>query len=319
MNGLLGAIPHIACGDVVGPVLPSVDAQHLDVEANATLAMLTGHRVDVPHDLAPRGVVLVGPKAIAWPIDDPVTNLRRVHAGIVVAVKVPDSSDLVVLVEADHRFASLRQGIRLVDPGNACADHHGVDRVRQRRVGVTDVCKGTIFFPTVVLFEEFRKRRQHLRIGAHDVPGPLQVVIQALGLAQPDELELPGRRELLPRLHGLPRREAITLVVQRRDRHRHSCPALVPEDVRAHRRHVRGRAAPAPVGDVAAREDGGPIGEAPRPVDTGKVVRSRAICHHQGSWDVRRLHTNLDPLQNLVGDQRTNALSEPHRVDAVGE
>mmetsp|Transcript_13183 Transcript_13183/g.36148 ORF Transcript_13183/g.36148 Transcript_13183/m.36148 type:complete len:242 (+) Transcript_13183:1705-2430(+) len=124
---------------------------------------------------------------------------------------------------------------------------------------------------------------------------------------------------MLPRLHGLPRREAVPLVVQCRDRHRHSCPALVPEDVRAHRRHVRGRAAPAPVGDVAAGEERGPIGEAPRPVETGKVMRSRAICHHQGSWDVRRLHTNLDPLQNLVGDQRTNALSEPYRVDAVGE
>mmetsp|Transcript_62810 Transcript_62810/g.178427 ORF Transcript_62810/g.178427 Transcript_62810/m.178427 type:complete len:585 (+) Transcript_62810:689-2443(+) len=324
---LLGASLHVPYEDVEGAILQLVDLDNLHIAVNAAVT-LAGNLVDVPQDVAPGRVVLVGPAPGPGPVDDAVADLGRVHARVVVAVVLPDAADLVVLLQDHQRPPCLLELHGLVDAADARAHDDAVDLVRQGRVRRADVRQHAVAEPAAVLRAGLGDQVEDLRLSL-DQPHALEVrerlrERRALGRGRGQSAEVDGLEVAVLGV-PVPRRTALFVhhrkarVAQRADRHGQRAAGLA----------VLVRVAPyqAHAGDDATLSLGigpfqgvGIVGLLLRPVARRKQVGGRAVDRDEGHRQVRRLRLrSLEVLQQLVGDQGAHAPAAPDGAAAVAE
>mmetsp|Transcript_41538 Transcript_41538/g.119874 ORF Transcript_41538/g.119874 Transcript_41538/m.119874 type:complete len:243 (-) Transcript_41538:918-1646(-) len=130
---------HVSGRDEPSVVSLLLGLEDLPTTPNLAVGVLSANGVDVPHDVVPRGVVLVRPRGGALLVHDAVTHLGGVDARVDVGVVLPNPSNRIRLLQNQGVHALLREVPGTADPRDAGADDQYLALLRQRPICWPDV------------------------------------------------------------------------------------------------------------------------------------------------------------------------------------
>mmetsp|Transcript_6831 Transcript_6831/g.16619 ORF Transcript_6831/g.16619 Transcript_6831/m.16619 type:complete len:257 (+) Transcript_6831:791-1561(+) len=128
-----------------------LNLQHLPIQPKVAFVLLRCQRVDVPHDIKGRRVILVWSRCRARLVKQPIGRLRGIYTGEFVGIELPYTTNRRVLVENHHGLAMFFVHFRIADPCNARTDYTNVDLFWQISISGTDVVKGLFHLVQPVL------------------------------------------------------------------------------------------------------------------------------------------------------------------------